>query len=95
MNRLLMEAVEPFDYSELVPYKDAYLPGYYAERYNLTPNEMAQNVIWRMETYARQSADALNFGYDMVHLSDGYIDVDDCRTQILKPYFAKLLWITG
>ena len=86
MNRLLMEAVEPFDYSELVTYKDAYLPGYYAERYNLTPNEMAQNVIWRMETYARQSADALNFGYDMVNLSDGYIDVDDCKySYVLLP----------
>ena len=79
MNRLLMEAVEPFDYSEMVPYNDAYLPGYYAERYNLTPNDMAQNVIWRMETYSRQSADAMNFSYDIVDLSDGYIDVSDCK----------------
>lgn len=86
MNRQLMEAVEPFDYSEMVPYNDAYLPGYYAERYNLTPNDMAQNVIWRMESYARQSDDALNFNYDMVNLNDGYIDVDECKySYVLLP----------
>lgn len=86
MNRLLMEAVEPFDYSEMVPYNDAYLPGFYAERYNLTPNDMAQNVIWRMESYARQSDDALNTVYDHTDLKEGYIDVSECKySYVLLP----------
>ncbi len=79
MNRLLMEAVEPFDYSEMVPYNDAYLPGYYAERYNLRPSDMAQNVIWRLESYARQSGKAMSFEYDDVELTDGYIDISECK----------------
>ena len=79
MNRLLMEAVEPYDYSELVPYNDAYLPGYYAERYNLRPADMAQNVIWRLESYARQSCNAMSFDYKDVDLHDGYIDISDCK----------------
>ncbi len=79
MNRLLMEAVEPFDYSEMVPYNDAYLPGFYAERYNLTPSDMAQNVIWRLESYARQSCEALSTQYDDLNLADGFTDITDCK----------------
>ncbi len=79
MNRLLMEAVEPFDYSEMVEYNDAYLPGYYAQRYDLKPADMAQNVIWRMESYARQSCNAVSFEYQETSLSDGYIDVSDIK----------------
>ena len=79
MNKQLMEAVEPFDYSEMVPYNDAYLPGYYAERYNLTPNDMAQNVTWRMESYARQSCDAVNFEYESTRMTDGSIDIKNCK----------------
>ena len=79
MNRLLMEAIEPFDYSEMVPYNDAFLPGYYAERYNLTPNDMAQNVTWRLESYARQSCEALNFEYSDTRMADGFIDIKDVK----------------
>ena len=79
MSRALMEAVEPFDYSEMVPYKDAYLPGYYAERYNLTPNDMAQNVTWRLESYARQSCVAISTQYDDTNLADGFTDITDCK----------------
>ena len=79
MNRLLMEAVEPFDYSEMVPYNDAYLPGFYAERYNLTPSDMAQNVIWRLESYARKSCEAMNFEYQDVDIKDGMIDISECK----------------
>jgi len=79
MNRILMEAVEPFDYSELVPYRDAYLPGFYAERYNLKPSDMAQNVMYRLENYARSSCDVMSSQYDEVRLKAGDIDVSDIR----------------
>ena len=79
MNRLLMEAIEPFDYSEMVEYNDAYLPGYYAQRYELKPADMAQNVIWRMESYARQSCKAMTFEYQEATLSDGDINIKDIK----------------
>ena len=32
-----MDAIEPFDYSELKPFSNAYLPGFLAERYDMEP----------------------------------------------------------
>ena len=34
-----MDAIEPFDYSELKPFSNAYLPGFLAERYDMEPEK--------------------------------------------------------
>ena len=34
-----MDAIEPFDYSELKPFSNAYLPGFLAERYDMEPEQ--------------------------------------------------------
>lgn len=41
----MMDSIEPFDYSELSPYKSAYLAGFYAEKYD----EDAKTVFPRIE----------------------------------------------
>ena len=69
----LMAAVEPFDYSEMVEYKDAYLPGYYAERYDQTPLELSENVSNRARKYAEEAVKVLSCGqYSRVEFSTGY-----------------------
>ena len=51
-----MEAIEPYDYAGLVPYSNAYLPGYYADKYDVPSNDCAA----RAETRIRESTkDAL------------------------------------
>ena len=47
-----MDAVEPFDFSQLKPFSMSYMPGYFAERYGLTADECAQRVELRAENTA-------------------------------------------
>ena len=43
----MMESVEAFDYSELRPYSPAYLPGYLADKYDVSADKMEQRVLQR------------------------------------------------
>ena len=52
ISNLLMEAIEPFDYSELVPYNDMYLPGFYAQRYDISALDMLDLIGIRFNSYA-------------------------------------------
>ena len=54
IRNLLMEAIEPYDYSEIKEYNPFYLPGYYAQRYDESALEMTDRIKSRMDAYARQ-----------------------------------------
>lgn len=49
-----MDAIEPFDYSKLRPFSTAYLPGYLADKYDVS----AEESMSRAETRCRNSAKA-------------------------------------
>lgn len=49
---LLMEAIEPFDYKDLRPYNDMYLPGFYAQRYDQSALDMLDLIKIRIDNYA-------------------------------------------
>lgn len=49
-----MDALEPFDYSELKPFSTAYLPGFLADKYDVS----AEESMARGETRCRNSAEA-------------------------------------
>lgn len=71
----MMEAIEPFDYSDLVPFKDAYLEGMYAERYDLTPRDMSERIANRFRDYM------YNMGADMIrHGGYAKTSIDDDRS---------------
>lgn len=44
-----MDAIEPFDYSELKPFSSAYLPGFYADKYDVTKEQNAGRIRSRVE----------------------------------------------
>ena len=44
-----MDAIEPFDYSELIPFSVAYLPGYLTDRYDLDVKQCDQRARSRVE----------------------------------------------
>lgn len=48
----LMEAIEPFDYADLKPYNDMYLPGFYAQRYDQSALDMLDIIKIRIDSYA-------------------------------------------
>lgn len=73
----LMEAIEPFDYSGLKDYSDNYIPGFFAERYDINALEMADRIESRLTGYARQVAEGIDTEYDTVKLNVGSSYVED------------------
>lgn len=57
INDWLMECIEPFDYSEMVPFSNGYLPGYFAEKYDLTAGDMAERISNRFRGYMADERD--------------------------------------
>ena len=64
----LMEAVEPFDTSDKKPFGTSYLQGFYAQKFNLTPDKLTDRIITRMERYGKETAAMSLHEYDSVEI---------------------------
>ena len=60
----LMAAAEPFDFTELVPFRAEYLQGYFAEKYDEQPMDMTDKIYRRLDKYALEMCGKINLGYD-------------------------------
>ena len=60
----LMEAIEPFDYSEMISFENRYLQGFYADKYDQRPVEMADRIIRRIERFSNSDADLIGRKYE-------------------------------
>ena len=58
-----MNAIEPFDYSELRPFSNAYLPGFLADKYDVQPEACYQRADERAENTAAELIDRSVSGY--------------------------------
>lgn len=68
IDNILMKALEPFDYDELVYYNDMYLPGFYAERYDESFFDITERAQMRIDAYAREIVRLLSVNeYDEVN----------------------------
>lgn len=90
----LMEAIEPFDYSEMVKFDDRYLQGFYADKYDQTPFDMLERFVKRLDRMsldmsktvaAKYDAYKSNSGRNFTWLSD--IDIKYC---LLPVWFVAL-----
>ena len=54
----LMEAIEPFDFSALIPYDYRYLPGFYADKYDQSPQDLSARATKRAMNGITQSLKA-------------------------------------
>lgn len=61
-----MDAIEPFDFNELVPFSVAYLPGYLAERYDQEADTCQPRAMRRMKGSLEDELQATVTGYDDV-----------------------------
>ena len=60
----LMSAAEPFDFTELVPFRPEYLQGYFAEKYDEQPLDMTDKIYRRLDKYVLEVSHTLDLGYD-------------------------------
>ncbi len=69
-----MDAIEPFDYRELKPYSNVYLPGFLADKYDETAEKCQKRVDERAANTARELALRTVKGYDNVKTRDDMVD---------------------
>ncbi len=61
-----MDAVEPFDYSELKPFSTAYLPGFLADKYDVSQEASMARISERAENSIKMGMRNTVRGYSMV-----------------------------
>ena len=88
---MLMEAVEPFDMSDLVPFNPGYIPGFFAQRYDVTAMDMIDRIHTRFDYYGR---DAIKMGgYGNKHYSSVEVTTNNCYTdRIAQSYALMPVW---
>lgn len=70
-----MDAIEPFDYSELTEFSVAYLPGYVTDRYDLDVKECDGRARKRVETTCEENLQETAKGYTGLRTSGSSVDV--------------------
>lgn len=89
-----MDAIEPFDYNELVPFSVAYLPGYSAERYDQDADECRHRAEHRMENTLADQLRGTVTGYDQVdpgHV-DANVEFGELQQALLPVWMLHTRW---
>lgn len=86
-----MDAIEPFDYSALVPYSVAYMPGFVANRYDEDAETCRERVEKRIDSSVRQALENSVEGYD-----DVTCDSCEVKKNWADPIYALMpVWMLG
>ena len=75
-----MDAIEPFDYSELKPFSNAYLPGFLADKYDVKPEDCYARVDLRAQNTAEELIAGTVSGYSSCTPESRQISVRRSRT---------------
>ena len=61
-----MDSLEPFSYTDMVPFQISYMPGYLADKYDVSAEDDAKRVDVRMKNSAGSAIDSTVMGYDSI-----------------------------
>ena len=89
MEDSLMEAIEPFDFSQAVPFQTAYLAGYVADRYDVTREECIERARERVKHSAEDAMRQTVAGYSSVIPNKSYVGVD----RVHSNYVLYPVWL--
>lgn len=81
MDDELMESIEPYDISQAVEFKNAYLAGYFANRYDVDSDTNKKRATERIKTSVYQAFSQTTAGYMSVSTRRGNIHIDKCRAK--------------
>ena len=70
MDDTFMESIEPFDYSEMVPFSSAYFTGYLADKYDVDAEAAVGRADERVNTSAKMCLASTVDGFDGVEPTD-------------------------
>ena len=90
-----MEAIEPYDYKEIEPFKISYLSGYLANKYDVEPEELTGRVYERVhhsvQNFFRESV----MGYETVSSKKEQIEIKekgDVKYALFPVWFLNTKW---
>ena len=72
MDDAFMESIEPFDYSEMVPFATGYMAGYLADKYDVDADAAVVRADERINTSAERCLAMAVNGYDSVNSENDY-----------------------
>lgn len=89
-----MDAIEPYDYNEMVPFSVGYLPGYITDRYDLDVAECNSRATKRVENTSMAEMEATATGYMEVDISGHSTNVHwtDIAYALLPVWMLHTKW---
>lgn len=90
----LMESLEPFDFSEAVPFQTAYLAGYMADRYDVTVEGSLDNISRRVKGSAAQVFMNAVTGFGSRTVANSYVHLNDsdAKYALYPVWLLKIRW---
>ena len=73
----LMESIEPFDFSEAVPFQTAYLAGYMADKYDVSAEESIERANVRVKKSTEDNFRSTVQGYNTVTVEQSSVQFHD------------------
>lgn len=88
----IMNTIEPFDYSSLVPYNHAYLSGFLAERYDVSKEDAYKSTEDRTVKFTKEEmlSSALGYASKVVTNCDISLHNDNCEYVMLPVYMVNV-----
>lgn len=89
-----MEAIEPYDYSALVPFSSAYLPGFMADKYDVKADVCSDRANERIRTSTTNALRKTVTGYDSVNTEASVINIDagEVKYALLPVWMLNTKW---
>ncbi len=85
----LMESIEPYDYTQAVPFKTAYLSGYLADKYDVSSEESINRANTRIKSSTEAAFAQSVTGYDSVQCESSAVKLNGGKAQ----YALYPVWI--
>lgn len=94
MDDPLMDSLEPFDYQELVSFELSYLPGYLADKYDISVEDNTARAETRMKRSALDAVRRTVVGYDSVVEQRTKLDIipDRVHYAFLPIWYLTTKW---
>ncbi len=77
----LMESVEPYNFSEAVPFQTAYLAGYLADKYDVTEADSVERANERIKKSTEEEFRKTVTGYSTVTTENTYINLQNAQAK--------------
>ena len=78
---MLMEAIEPFDFKEMIPYDYRYLPGFFADVYDLTDKDLSSRASKRAKAYLKEEYKKTVKKYNAVRVKSDNSKVNEPKAE--------------